>query len=185
MKRFVLFAALVCCSISTLLAQNNENYYVYGIDFSHAKVYAASEPESAFADAFQAINLLILTEPKKYDFNRFCGCKTSLVLDPIMKVLSTADYSNLKTYSKSFPEIDYAKCVKEYVLPQKEGTGVVLFAKFLDKPEGRAIYTVVVFDIATREIQIQQDVSGLAGGFGLRNYWAESLFVILSDYKLK
>lgn len=184
MKRFILFAALVCCSISTLWAQNNEHCYVYGVDFSHAKVYAAVESVQDFARAFEAINLLLVTESSKYNFNTFCGCSVTLVLDPVMKLLSKTDYSDLKTYNKLLPEIDYAKCVKEYVLPQKEGTGVVLFAKFLDKPEGKAIYTVVAFDIATREIQCQQDVSGPAGGLGLRNYWAKSLFVVLCDYRL-
>ena len=183
MKRLALLIALVVCGVSPSWAQN-KNCYVYGVDFSHAKVYAAEESVQDFARAFEAINLLLVREPEKYNFYNFCGCTVDLVLDPIMKVLSTADYSNLKTYSKLYPEIDYAKCVKEYNLPQKEGVGVVLFAKFLDKPAGNAIYTIVVFDVATREIQIQQDVSGSAGGFGLRNYWAKSIFVILCDYRL-
>ena len=184
MKRLALLIALVVCSVSSSWAQN-KNCYVYGVDFSHAKVYAAEESVQDFARAFEAINLLLVREPEKYNFYNFCGCTVDLVLDPIMKVLSTADYSNLKTYSKLYPEIDYAKCVKEYVLPQKEGNGVILIAKFLDKPAASATYTVIVFDIATREILVKEDASGRAAGFGLRNYWARTVSNILIEYKLQ
>lgn len=183
MKRLALLLALVVCSVSSSWAQN-KNCYVYGVDFSHAKVYAAEESVQDFARAFEAINLLLVTESSKYNFNTFCGCSVTLVLDPMMRHISSTDFSNLKTYQKNSPEIDYAKCIKEYVLPQKEGVGLVLIAKFLDKLEDTAYYDLVLFDIATREVELQKLVFGKAGGFGLRNYWAGSIHDILNTYRI-
>ena len=54
-----------------------------------------------------------------------------------------------------------------------------MIAKTHDKSEGRGIYELVVFDIATRDIITQKLVVGKARGFGLRNYWAHTIFNII------
>jgi len=38
---------------------------------------------------------------------------------------------------------------------------------------------LIAFDIATRKILSKREVSGKAGGFGLRNYWAGSVYNII------
>lgn len=182
MKKLLLIIACVF-SITALSAQSNKEYYVYGVDFTQSKVYAAAESVEQFSQAFQSINLLLATEAGKYDFSLMLGRSSILALDPMMKLLSACDYANLKVYQKEFPDIDYAACIKNYDLPQEEGIGVVLIAKLLDKPGACAYYNLVQFDIATREIISQQDVVGQARGFGLRNFWAGSIYQILSSVK--
>ena len=185
MKKFLLIVACIF-SISILHAQGDTKYYVYGVDFTHAKVYAAEESVEQFAQAFEGINMLLITEPGKYDFaSMIGGYRTTLCLDPMMKLLSSCDYSDLKTYNREFPEIDCAQCVKSYDLPQTEGMGVVLIAKLLDKPNKLAIYSVVIFDIATRDIVAEMEVGGYAGGFGLKNYWARTVYNILISTKYR
>ena len=68
-------------------------------------------------------------------------------------------------------------------LSQKEGVGVVLIAKLLNKPLEKAIYDLVIFDISTRNILYIKEVVGEASGFGLRNYWAGSIYDILRHEK--
>lgn len=185
MKKFLLIVACIF-SISILHAQGDTKYYVYGVDFTHAKVYAAEESVEQFAQAFEGINMLLITEPEKYDFSFMLDSyRTTLSLDPMMKLLSSCDYSDLKTYDREFPEIDCAQCVKSYDLPQTEGMGVVLIAKLLDKPNKLAIYDVVIFDIATRDIVAEEEVVGYAGGFGLKNYWARTVYNILISTRYK
>ena len=185
MKKLLLIFACIF-SISMLHAQSGEKYYVYGVDFTHVKVCAAEESVEQFAQAFEGINMLLITEPVKYDFSFMLDSyRTTLSLDPMMKLLSSCDYSDLKTYDREFPEIDCAQCVKSYDLPQTEGMGVVLIAKLLDKPNKLAIYNVVLFDIATREIIAQEEVAGYAGGFGLRNFWARSVYNVLQSTRYK
>lgn len=183
MKKLFLFIACVL-SITSLTAQNSQKHYVYGVDFSQVKVYAAQESIEQFAEAFEGINLLLASESSKYDFSAILGCKYSLVLDPIMKILSSTNFSKIKVYSKNLNEIDYAECIKRYKLPQKEGVGFVIIAKLLDKPNDSGRYTLIKFDIATREILLQQDAIGAARGFGLRNFWAGSVYNIIKSTKL-
>ena len=50
--------------------------YVYGVDYTQAKVFAADESIADFTKAFEGINMLLLSESDKYDFTRatFGGC---------------------------------------------------------------------------------------------------------------
>lgn len=59
MKKIFLF--LLCATGFTCLnAQSDEGkYYVYGVDFTQAKVYAAQESPQQFAVAFEKINRLL------------------------------------------------------------------------------------------------------------------------------
>lgn len=54
--------------------------------------------------------------------------------------------------------------------------GLVLIATTLDKGNGIGYYTAVLFDPATQEVILQMDMAGKPGGFGLRNYWAGSVY---------
>lgn len=185
MKKTLLM--LVCAyGISILSAQNTKSQlFVYGIDFSHAKVYAAEESVEQFAQAFEAINMLIATEPEKYDFSRVFDKRVEVVLEPMMEILSTCDYSDLKTLSTVSNDVECVEIIKHYVLPQTEGVGVVLIAKMLNKPQGNATYDLITFDIATREILTRKEVKGKAGGFGLRNFWARSVYNVIKSTKCR
>ena len=45
------------------------------------------------------------------------------------------------------------------------------------------LYDLVVFDIASREVIMHKMVAGEARGFGLRNYWAGSIYDIIKANK--
>ena len=107
MKR-LLFMLMCIFSISMLSAQNNEKIYVYGVDYSFAKVYAAYESVEQFAKAFEGINMLIITEPEKYDFSRMVGKRVDVVIEPMLKVVTSADYANLKSLNSTYEEPDYS-----------------------------------------------------------------------------
>ena len=68
MKRLLL-ALAAACSLLTAAAQQTPTY-VYGIDFSLARVSGANESDQQFAEAFRRINQLLITEADKYDFAR-------------------------------------------------------------------------------------------------------------------
>lgn len=183
MKR-LLFMLLCTFSITILNAQNNEKIYAYGIDYSYAKVYAADESVEQFTKAFENINMLIVTEPEKYDFSRIMGKRVEVVIEPMLKIITTTDYANLKSLNSTYEEPKYSEIVKNYKLPQTEGIGVVFVAKLLNKPMNKATYELITFDISTREILSKREVSGKIGGFGLRNYWAGSVYNIIKKEKM-
>ena len=181
-----LFVIVVACILGmlSLNAQTNYKTYVYGIDYSYAKVYAADESVEQFAKAFEGINMLIVTEPEKYDFSRIFGKRVEVVIEPMLKIVTSADYANLKSFNSTYEEPKYSDIIKNYNISQTEGIGVVLVAKLLSKPMSNATYELIAFDISTREILSKREVSGKAGGFGLRNYWAGSVYNVIKSVRL-
>lgn len=184
MKKTLLVLLCMISAIALNAQTSKSTNYVYGVDYTHAKVFAADESIADFTKAFEGINMLLLSESDKYDFTRVLGKTANIVIEPIMKITAIADYDNMMTLSNIYDEPNTAEIVKNYELPQTEGTGIVMIAKFLDKPNARATYDIVVFDIATRKILQEKEVIGEAGGFGLRNYWARTVYNIIEKTKL-
>ena len=184
MKKTLLVLLCMISAIALNAQTSKSTNYVYGVDYTHAKVFAADESIADFTKAFEGINMLLLSESDKYDFTRVLGKTANIVIEPIMKITAIADYDNMMTLSNIYDEPNTAEIVRNYELSQTEGTGIVMIAKFLDKPNARATYDIVVFDIATRKILQEKEVIGEAGGFGLRNYWARTVYNIIEKTKL-
>ena len=51
-------------------------------------------------------------------------------------------------------------------------------AKLLNKASSSGTYYLVYFDVATRLLLYQMEAVTEAGGFGLRNYWANTIHQI-------
>lgn len=184
MKRIIMFlivTALLC--VSKGHAQSEKAYF-YGVDFSKVKVYGAGESVDKFAEAFEKINILITSEADKYDFSKLIGKDIESVLSPVLDKLSKCKYEGMKTYDNVKNDINFQSIVNDYKLPQKEGRGYVLVAVLLDKGKNEAVYNLLTFDIESRKIINSSEVVGKPGGFGLRNFWAGSLYKIINGYKL-
>lgn len=184
MKRLLLLLLCVVCAMVNANAQdvqsNDTTYYAYGVDFSHVETYAAAESEDSFIKAFEGINMLFISEPDKYDFSGLSTYNAVMMnVEPMIVKNSNADYSGMKQLRFRDNVLDCSSIVKEYELQESDGRGIIFIAKTLDKAEGRGIYQLVVFDIATREIIMQKTVAGKASGFGLRNYWANTIYDII------
>lgn len=171
---------LLICLLSTIAVYTqNEKVYVYGVDFSQVKVYGADEPTEQFVEAFKGINILLITEPQKYDFTKMLDTRLGVDVEMMINKLSDCNYSNMRVFGPVYEDINCVSVVKEYNLQQPEGIGIVLIAKFLNKIAAEATYDLVMFDVNTREIMFQKEVVGGARGFGLRNFWAGSIYSIL------
>lgn len=179
-----LFLFFVCLSSIISIKAQSENFYVYGVDFSQVKVYAADESIEQFAEAFNGINMLLITEPQKYDFTKMLDTRLSVDVEMMINKLASSRFSNMKIFGTAYPELDCAQIIQEYNLQQSEGTGVVLIAEFLNKVTAEATYELVLFDINSRTIQYKKEVVGKARGFGLRNFWAGSVYEILQKEKI-
>jgi hypothetical protein len=60
--------------------------------------------------------------------------------------------------------------------------GLVFIAETLSKTNQSGTFHVVFFDEATKQIIYSRKVTGKAGGFGVRNYWAASIYSILKKW---
>ncbi len=185
MKKVILLLVLSVMTNLGASGQNDEAVICYGIDYTEAKVYGAAESVEQFAQAFVGINKLLLTEREKYDMSYITGTSVTVELQPILSKFDEADYEGLLVNNTSnvvVPELDYAAIVAGYDIEQTYGRGLVLIAKVLDKYSAEATYQIVEFDIATMAVLSSREYTGKARGFGLRNYWAGSVYDIIKDF---
>ena len=142
----------------------------YGVDYSCVSVIGANEQPAEFIKAFEAINRLFLSEPKKYDVAGFTG----------IDILSTSVEQANEALGGLAAEQFMPRSTKADIAAQLPGIlarynngsgnkGLVLIAMTLDKGNGIGYY-------ATQEVLLQMDMAGKPGGFGLRNYWAGSVY---------
>lgn len=180
-KLLVLVCFLGFCATSTF-AQTSAVFY--GSDFSLVKVYGASESDGDFALAFNKINELFLTQSNKFDVAKYMRQSISksaikVAQEAMDRVFDATKYDehNLLCGEVSYdcqPQI--AQHIAQYQLAENEGRGIVIIANLLDKSHGKGSFYFVTFDIATRTIESCVLSSGKPKGFGLRNFWANSLY---------
>lgn len=161
---------------------NTKLVHFYGIDFSEVRIAGASENNDLFVGAFMRINGLLVSEPAKYDFSQSVKCPVET--DITMITEKTRDMDKSKMREREISDVKAEDLVSAYSLPHKEGTGMILIARMLDKKAAKGTFDIVFFDIATRNILYTKRVTKKAGGAGLRNYWAHPVYEMIQDKKL-
>ena len=144
-----------------------------GVDFSSVDIVGAVESEEQFHNAFKGINTLLHTEPKKYNVSKFLSLDVKYInTDRAVERIPLHDADNYITDERSSIVIE--NIITSY--PSKVGNQLLIIAEELNKAKGDATYIAVVFNGETKEIILTKGLVGKAGGFGLRNYWAGSLY---------
>lgn len=154
----------------------------YGIDYSQVRVYGAQESPSQFKVAFGEINELFLSQPKKFDVSKFTGKQVEAVsLETVNLINGKINVHDIETTQSNYT-LDAAqitKAIQQLPIAQKPGVGMVLVAKLLSKVTNYGSYQAVYFNTETKEIIDSTPLNGKAGGFGLRNFWAGSVYKAL------
>ncbi len=197
MKKFCLAICLIVAGF-TAKAQNAMNgaslVNVYGVDYSKVWIRDAeksklsqfiSKAETAkeYVATFEDINLLLVQDPKKYDFRKMLHKPVKLDIEPVCNLVRYRDTADLRERPER--PINISEQLKSYELKEADGLGMVFIATNLDKRMGKGTYVVVCFDIATRDILFRQEITTSAGGFGLRNYWANTVEDVIEDNVLR
>ena len=165
MKKLILFlflsTSLFCFGQVKSALKDIQSIKFYGVDYSQAKVFGADESPIQFKDAFRRIN--------------------EISLDAVNQVNENINLAELMTtkreYSLSKEQIKAA--IEALPIQKTPGVGMVFIAQFLDKSNNRGTYEVVFFNTETKEIIEEWITDGKARGFGLRNYWAGSIYSAL------
>lgn len=172
-------SSLFCFGQGKKELKNPSPVIFYGVDFSQVKAFGAEETGEQFKQAFGRINDLFIVEAKKYDVGKILKTDvTETSLDAVNEVNKAINAEELITTEQmySLDEAQIAKAIKALpVMSDEEKTGLVLLAILLDKADKKGTYQIVFFNTKTKEIISNKSVSGNAGGFGLRNYWAASV----------
>ena len=169
MKKLILFlflsTSLFCFGQGKSALKDIQSIKFYGVDYSQAKVFGADESPAQFKDAFRRIKKEV----------------TEISLDAVNQVNENINVAELMTtkreYSLSKEQIKAA--IEALPIQKTPGVGMVFIAQFLDKSNNRGTYEVVFFNTETKEIIEEWITDGKARGFGLRNYWAGSVYSAL------
>lgn len=180
---------LFCLLVSSFAFGQNSNsskvlgeVYFYGVDFSSARVYGAAETPEQFKKMYTDLNLLFISEAKKYDVAKHLNIDVAKVdltaVNEVNKQVNPSEIiSNTTNYAFDGNTIE-AK-IKMLPIKDQKGTGLVIVAELLNKAASQGTYQYVYFDIESRKIISSCVLSGKAGGFGLRNFWAASIYKTL------
>ncbi len=165
-----------------------------GIDYSHVKLIGN------FAEFFQAgekstwqirdvyfprWNSIILNEPEKYDIRGMLRKSDILFdIDMINEINAYANLDEMESYNTfRFTDEDILSFVDEYNFEGKEGIGIAFIAECLNKNAREAYHHFVAIDMKTREVIFHQRLRGEPNGFGLRNYWANSVHSVIRNIR--
>jgi len=159
-----------------------------GLDFSMIKLIGPegfTNPIDIVNNQFWAMNNLILNEPDKYDIKKYFF-KQSVAID-----LSTIRERNsipapneivLPTGSSYSINVSHVQdAVSQYVPEEFEGIGLVFIMETFNKDLETGTMWVTFFDIGSREVLLTDRISGKAGGFGFRNYWAKTFYNVMKE----
>ncbi len=203
MKKIFLIG-LICALYINIQAQQtsdlfNDNEYQYvwfGVDYSNVKLigdfYAVNmgdkDPIQFIKDNyFKAWNDLIRNERRKFSVENMLK-KSEVTYDIKMMEEHNKNgvYDNLEALKgENLSEETLTNLIANYNLKYESGIGVVIIAEYLDKSMVEASYVLEIFNIATREKLIEERFVTKPAGFGVRNYWAGSLYYIFKMVSAK
>ena len=85
---------------------------------------------------------------------------------------------------KSFSDEKLQGMVNKYETDEMEAKfGLTFIVHSFNKFQERGNFYVVIFDSKTKKILLSERMTGEAGGFGFRNYWARSFYNIIDQIK--
>jgi hypothetical protein len=167
---------------------NDEPPITYlGIDFTQARLIndAGASAADLKEKHFPGINQVVVNEPKKYDLAKAFRKTINNDISVTEKVNANIDAEKIKSSNSSDEtRLDAAaiqNIVNGYDLNGKKGIGLVFIMEGLNKPGAKGSMFVTFIDMATRKVLFTERMTGKAGGFGYKNYWAKSVFEVLED----
>ncbi|BDS15625.1 hypothetical protein [Aureispira anguillae] len=187
---------ILCLSINISYSQNIKDVFTsskismdfVGLDFSHVKLVGSegfNDPSKIQNYYFGTWNGLLISEIDKYDVKKsFMKRHIDYDLSVVERVNDEVDYIDLVTNKtpKAFSEEKIQSIINQYETKDLENEfGLSFVVHSLNKFQERAYIYVVIFDTKSKKVLFYDKMSGEAGGFGFRNYWARSIYNILND----
>jgi hypothetical protein len=159
-----------------------------GIDFTNVKVIGHQDGEvmDLVDRQFSGINQLVLDEPKKYELTK------ALKRDQVPSDLSFVKEKNKTTTVEKVVSTDQADekhltmdavagIVKGYNFGGKKGIGFMIVMESMSKKSEKGSMYLTFVDMATSKVLYTERITENPGGFGIRNYWAKTIYGALHD----
>jgi hypothetical protein len=165
-----------------------------GMDFSQARFIGSA---MQFKDAGEVTtdqirdkyipgwNELFINEQKKYDVAKYVHRESvAFALDVTTRSnnkVGSNFFSNDPADYNRLTQADIEKKVKSYDFMGNKGVGLIFFVEAMSKGKDEAAAWITFVDMGTKKVLETRRVTGKAGGFGFRNYWAKAFLNILKD----
>ncbi|WP_346320745.1 hypothetical protein [Chitinophaga sp. YIM B06452] len=196
LRSILLFLLLAGSIIHPSSAQTAKNIFdaatpvtYLGVDFTLAKVIGESGSATDIRDRqFPAINNVVVAEPAKYDIAE--ALRRSAITSDLDQVNARNRTISVQQIKSEIPgdfmhltasEID--KLVGTYDFSGKTGIGVLFVVEGMSKSEKAANIFVTFINMSNKRVLLTERVTGKAGGFGFRNYWAKPVEEVLKKIK--
>jgi len=190
-KQFILLAVIMIL-VPLAKAQdasmifNSKECTWFGLDFSQSRMIGSEgfqDPYQIKNHFFDSWNQLVVAEADKYNIGRaFLKDNVNYYLDAVEKRNELPNMDDLVINSEyTIPEEQVSVMIREYDMGDVTGLGIVFIVEAFDKLSETGRFWVTMFDAGTKEVLLTQKLTGKAGGFGIRNYWAKSYYNVLKD----
>lgn len=192
MKIFIYLMLLIFSSFNAFsqgqdLLFNSDEFVWCGLDYSKVRCIGSqgfTDPLAIKEKYFGAWNQLVLDESKKYDLKKAYGKEKQVTdLSIASERNQNVDYTKLVIDEPyTFQSGDLKQIISDYDFENHpSGLGLVYIFESLNKNEQKAYLYTIFFDLATQEIIWFRKFSADARGFGFRNYWARSIYEVISE----
>jgi hypothetical protein len=94
-------------------------------------------------------------------------------------------FSNDEKDHNHLRENDIASIIADYDFKKNSGIGVIFNVESFNKLKDEASVWVTFVNMDTKEVFFTERVTGGPGGVGLRNFWANSIYEIITKIRKK
>lgn len=198
MKRYVTIIFLFVTSILSAQTKTVQDIFNpaepitwLGIDFSKAKFVGDAGRlinEAEMQEIMYKINALMLAEPDKFDM---AGALDRLTvknaLDVTFNKNKTLDGMSMRVLDKVVPEIlprtALDEIVQSYDFGDHDGIGVMINIDQFNKFTVKGSMWVTFIDMRSKKVLLADHFKGTAQGFGIRNFWASTIYGTIKAMK--
>lgn len=179
---------------STDILKSDKPITWLGLDFTQTRfIGSATQFKDAGEITYDAVrdkyipgwNELFINEQKKYDVAKYVHRESvAFALDITTKANSKIDaafFSNNPADYAHLSEADIANAVKKYDFMGNKGIALIFFVEGMSKGREEASAWITFVDMGNKTVLQTRRVTGKAGGFGFRNYWAKAFLNILKE----
>ncbi len=190
----LLFAVGVFAQSGSDIVRSDKPITWLGLDFSQSRFIGSANQfkdagevtDDAVRDKYiPAWNELFINEQKKYDVAKYVHRESvGYALDVTSKVNSKVGASFFSQDPSDYARLsedDISRAVKKYDFMGKKGVGLLFFVEGMSKGREEASAWITFVDMGARTVLQTRRVTGKAGGFGFRNYWAKAFLNILKE----
>ncbi|MCH2022389.1 MAG: hypothetical protein MK207_07900 [Saprospiraceae bacterium] len=178
--------SLIAQDVSEVFTSSKATMEFVGLDFSEVRMVGSegfSDPSKIQSYYFGVWNGLFMSEMDKYDVRgAFMKKEMDYDLSVVEEGNDGVDYINMVTNKnpKFFSEEKIQGMVKKYnteAMTAKFGLSFIVHS--FNKFQEMGYFYVVIFDSKSKKVLLSERLSGEAGGFGFRNYWARSYYNVI------